>query len=156
MFSSRFIAVACFIFICATAVFSQEATQQKEPDSAASSGRQFGIFMDLGFGLANNLRLSDWMNRVAEGQELFLLSEEDESTRKEPLIYGGVDIEARFFSGNLVFGSSFGYYDVSQGYREVQGDLITYKQRLSLSFIALKASAYYKISFDTRPILFPL
>ncbi|MCU0822554.1 MAG: hypothetical protein MUC95_08800 [Spirochaetes bacterium] len=120
MHKLRILFIVCIIFSAVSAVVSQESVQQNEPSGASMSDRKLGIFMDFGFGFAN----------------------------KEPLLYGGFDIEARFFSGNIVLAPSFGYYDVSQGYREVSNDTVTFKQRVSLSFIALKASAYYKISFD--------
>ncbi len=151
----RIIFFICLIFLCAAPVFAQEPVQQNAPEGAVPSGRQFGIFTDFGFGFANNIRLSDWMNQFVEAQEAdpSLDLEEDKSKRKEPLLYGGIVFEPRFFSGNIVLAPSFGYYDVSQGYREASNGTITYKQTISLSFFALTASVYYKISFDSGNFL---
>lgn len=151
MYSSRILSVifTLFIMITAPSLFAGENFNQPEIGSEEPAAeREMGLFVDFGSGFTNNLRLSDWMNSLAEMQEVLLMSEEDESTRGEPLLYGGIDIEARFFSGNIVFGPSFGYYDVMQGHREVEGDTVTYKHDLSLSFIALKTSVYYRIGFS--------
>lgn len=112
------------------------------------------IFFNAGVGIANNLRMVDRLNGRYQGLE------EEELTGEEgnPLFYKGIDLEGRFFLGNIVYALSYGYYDVSMGKRRgnaiytnpVTPDETTvhYNIRLSLKIHGFRASAYYKVSLD--------
>ncbi len=142
----RFILVT--ILIAGAFIFNE-----KEADALESD---IGVFMNSGFGITNNLRLSDYMNSLVEapGAETILAREEDEGSRSEPLGYVGFDIKARMFTGNVVYGAEYGYYNVNDGHREIKtpgGN--NYKHTIDLTFNAFKLSIHYNIQFDNGDFL---
>ncbi len=142
------------ILIISSLTASAFGQEQENSDSGSTdSNSGIGIFFNFGGGFTNNLRLSDWMNRMAYAQEIIIGGEEDKEKSDEPLFYGGYDLEARLFSGNIVYGPAFGYYNVSRGYREVVGNSTTFKQNVSLDFYAFRGTIYYKISYSNRDFL---
>ena len=119
------------------------------PASAQGTGNDgIGIFVNTGFGWANNLRLADWLN----GQEIAgkgaVGTNPEVKSDKSNIIYGGFDLEPRYFTGNIVYGLSIGYHNTTKGEREVQGGLGVYTATADLSFFSMRASAYYRVGLS--------
>ncbi len=116
------------------------------PAGAQGTGDGFGIFGQAGFGFANNLRLADWLNwqndwigKPAVGANM---KEETDTTN---MFYGGLELEPRYFSGNLVYGLSIGFQNTNKGERKVTGNNGTFQATADLNFFLMKASMYYRV-----------
>lgn len=113
-----------------------------------TGGNGVGIFVNTGFGWANNLRLADWLNAFENEGKKAVGTNPEVKTDTSNLIYGGFDLEPRYFLGNIVYGLSIGYHNTTKGKREVQGGLGVYTATADLSFFSMRASAYYRVGLS--------
>ncbi len=142
------LSVAVYLFVALSLILPSALYAEE-----SSSGTTIGIFINGGLGFANNLRMADRMNVHRDAAEIVVSGEEDEGKRKEPIGYAGVDLEPRFFLGNLVYAASLGFYNVSTGAREVRGVGGTYKTELSLQMTAVRGSIYYKVGLSDKSFI---
>ncbi len=142
------LSVAVYLFVALSLILPSALYAEE-----SSSGTTIGIFLNGGFGFANNLRMADRMNVRRDAAEIVVSGEEDEGKRKEPIGYAGVDLEPRIFLGNLVYAASLGFYNVSTGAREVRGVGGTYKTELSLQMTAVRGSIYYKVGLSDKSFI---
>ncbi len=105
----------------------------------------YGIFANAGFGWANNLRLADWLNAHRDLSTPALGANQVEDEEKNNIIYGGLDIEPRYMSGNLVYALALGFYNTTKGERNVTGALGSYHSEAELKAFALRASMFYRV-----------
>lgn len=115
----------------------------------------FSVMGFTGFGWSNNLRTEDWQNAGrdwAKTAEYGFNPGYTEEEEKGTFIYGGFDLEPRYFSGNLVYALSLGYHKTTTGERNLSGTQrttnlpLTYHSEASLSLISLLGTVYYKVN----------
>ncbi len=116
---------------------------------SGSESMNYGLYINAGFGFANNLRMEDWLNNQ---RNFFGRSQaganQTEPGEKSSVFYTGFNIEPRIFIGNIVIGPSFGYYSTTTGKRQVTGSNGTYRASLELNVYSLAATIYYKINLS--------
>ncbi|MFH0977416.1 MAG: hypothetical protein V1874_16680 [Spirochaetota bacterium] len=135
-----------FLFVfTGFSVFAEEMTDKKETS-------KFSIMADAGFGWSNNLRTEDWLNAYRNLAKANFNPGYQEKEEKSTLIYGGFDLEPRYYTGNIVYGVSIGYHKTTTGKRELTGTQIattnplSYKAEASLSMFSVMSTIYYKIN----------
>ncbi len=105
----------------------------------------FGVFANAGFGWANNLRLADWLNANRDLFQAAAGANRTEDEEKNNIIYGGIDIEPRYMSGNIGYALALGFYNTTKGERNVTGSLGTYHNEAELKAFALRGSVFYRV-----------
>jgi hypothetical protein len=125
------------------------------PASAQGTGSDgFGVFVNTGFGWANNLRMTDWLNAMRDNSKLFLGGTNfTEDQEQNTLLYAGFDVEPRYFSGNIGYGLAFGYYNATNGSRNISGSVNKFHADADLTAIAIRPSVYYRIGLDNNNYL---
>lgn len=109
------------------------------------SSRYFETVITGGGGFANNLRLADWQNLQYDAAKIFLGGNLQEEEKKEAVLYSGVGLEQRFYTGNLVFAPAIAYYQTTRGEREVTGSSGSYYNQVELKTFSLQSTIYYRI-----------
>lgn len=134
------------IFCAATLAIAAMA-----PTNAQATGNDgVGIFVNTGFGWANNLRTADWLNANRDISKPFLGSNIKEDQEENNLLYAGFDLEPRYFSGNLGYGLAFGYYNTTNGSRNISGSVNRFHADADLTAIAIRPSIYYRVGLDNN------
>lgn len=113
--------------------------------SQHQSSRYFETVILGGGGFANNLRLADWQNLQYDAAKIFLGGNLQEEEKKEAVLYSGIGLEQRFYTGNLVLAPSIYYYQSTQGERKVSGSSGNYCNKAELKTFSLQSTIYYRI-----------
>lgn len=120
--------------------------------AAARAENQFGIFLGAGAGFANNLQFIDRLNALEKVHKENPVLTNPSVEEQEPLAYGGLSIEGRYYMDSLVFGLGLGYYDLVDGTRRVtgtnSGDNYVYNDTIDMVMFNIALSVYYDIKFD--------
>jgi len=112
----------------------------------------FGIFLGAGAGFANNLQFIDRLNALEKEHKTTPLLTDPSVEEKEPLAYGGLTVEGRYYDDCLVYGIGLGYYNLADGTRKVcgsnSGDTYIYNDRIDMIMVNLSGSLYYRLGFE--------
>jgi len=114
---------------------------------------KFNIMLNFGGGFANNIRMADYQNMQRDAAKILLGGNITVKDDENAIFYGGLEIEPRFFIGNLILAPSFGFFNTTKGVREVSGNLGSYYNSVDLKVIFLKTSLYYKIGSKKNFVL---
>lgn len=143
--------IAALVFCSMLSAYSLQA---QEP-----GGTQYGIFLNTGFGWANNLRLEDWLNTnrdyIQNTYSLYFTAPPVEGDEKGTVLYGGFDIEPRMFLNKLVVGIGLGYHSTTTGERNLSGtnkytgQPLNWHAEIGMKMVSVRGSAYYKVDLSS-------